>query len=499
MSAMPPEFDPGHGRPHSSRWGRARRAGSAGAAPAPRPSPPPGVAPRGHPDPTGVLLKDLLTVPPSISTPSVSPAGGWDRPDEAVHVSSAVHSFRLASKKVHSFAPYPGSADSRRGLLTAVVLLLVLALGGIAYLLSTNGSSPGSPVGADTPARGPAPIANHAGKPAQAKSPAHAVTTSKAKTHHPPAKSKAKARSKPKRAKAKHPHPPTGLLTAARAQQAFTATWPGFATAANAGDSNVLAQLASPTAVEVAEANRACNCGQFPTVYSSVDLTAPLQKSYPLSFVAEIDGARGRFGPFTVVAILEQQAPKSAWYVGWVTKYVGTTRTLPAGNTVGTSRPPVVAATLATPIQLLAQLFQSVRSSGASPAGNIWSSGLGMPGTEPKDTITALMTAHSQALARHASDTVSYAASYLSPVFASATGWLECGVIGGAILETPARGSVLVQPADHAAYGGDLAAGNYSSVTETDVSDFCVSVSYADVVSPSGLTGGTYSVMGKTA
>jgi hypothetical protein len=444
-----------------------------------------------------VLLKDLLTVSPSISTPSVSPEGEWDRPDEAVHVSSAVHSFRLASKKVHSFAPYPGSADSRRGLLTAVVLLLVLAVGGIAYLLSTNGSSPGSPVGADTPAVGPARTANHARKPARAKPPTHAVTTSKAKTHHPPAKSK--ARTKPKRVKAKRPLPPTGLLTAAKAQQAFTETWPGFATAANAGDSNVLAQLASPTAVEVAEANRACNCGQFPTVYGSVDLTAPLQKSYPLSFAAEIDGARGRFGPFTVVAILEKQAPKSAWYVGWIAKYVGTTSTLPAGNTVGTSSPPVVAATLATPIQLLAQLFQSVRSSGAYPAANIWSSGLGMPGTEPKDTITALITAHSQALARHASDTVSYAASYLSPIFASATGWLECGVIGGAILETPARGSVLVQRANHAAYGGDLAPGNYASVTETDVSDFCVSVSSTDVVSPSGLTGGTYSVMGKTA
>jgi hypothetical protein len=383
-----------------------------------------------------------------------------------------------------------------------LTLLLALAITGVWY---ASAKSAAANTGASTPAAATAPSSTHT--PTTASKPGSGKTASGPSSHHrttekaPATKKRAKPKAHTRSARPKahtrsgRPTAPAKLLTQAIAQQAFSATWIQFAIAANA-DTTSLLRLATPSVVELAEANRACNCGQFPIKFGPVELTAPVETTYPLSFAAEIDDAKGAHGTFTVLAVLEKDSASAGWQVAWVVKYQGTAPTLLSGDSIGTSRPLVVEGTLTSPITAVAGLFQSLSSTGRDASGNIWVGDLNTRGTEPSDTAATLMAAYKAAVARHASDAAIYSATNFSMVFASRSGYLECGQIEGTVVETPTRASYLVQPANQSVYGPMLAPGRYASVTGVDARDFCVVVSVENVVTAIGLAGGTYEVSG---
>lgn len=421
--------------------------------------------------------------------------------DDPIHISSSVRSFRLGSRDLHSFSRYDATG-SRKALIVLVVatLTLVAATAGAAtWYLSFRTPAAAHLASLHTPQTAPPQPPTHKSPTPHKPARAH---KSKPKHHLAPPTHPRKHLTKPTHATKVHKkpkpahHASKGLLTATGAQQAFSATWTSFAVAANSGDTATLNQLATQSVVDVVDANRACNCGQMPISFTSVDITAPAETAYPLSFAAEIDGARGANGPFMVVVIMHKASSAASWQVGWVAKYAGTTPTLTPGTKIGVAGPVVVLGMLTNPILLLAQLFGSLRSIGKAPAGNIWNGDLNAAGTEPSDTAGLLVAAQRAAVARHVSGSISYWATNFSPPFASASGFLECGQIEATINETPARGSVLVQPPNHSVYGAMLAAGNYVSVSALEARDFCVNVSSADVVAAAGLTGGTFSVTG---
>lgn len=424
----------------------------------------------------------------------------WVRPDDSVGISSGRRSFTLTR-----------GATPRREVALLVTVLFALVVASVWYASAKSAAADGNASLLTAPAVSPfaqyptttqvpttsqpptKPKASHTSKPVLHRK----VTT---RPHHPRSNNNpaGKKQAKPKSHKrSSHPKASTGLLTQTVVDKAFSAVWTQFAIAANAGARTSLLALATPSVVDIVEANRACNCGQLPISFGSVELTAPLESTYPISFAAEIDGAKGARGPFTLLAVLQKDSASASWQVAWLVKYRGTTPTLPSGDSIGTARPPVVDGTLTNPITLIAQLFESLSNTGRYPSGNIWVGDLNAQGTEPSDTASALLAAHKAAVARSVSDVSTYTATNFSPVFASSSGYLECGQISGTIVEMPAHGSDLVQPPNHSVYGPMLTPGSYASVTEVGARDFCVVVSLQNVVSASGLTGGTYEVTGE--
>jgi hypothetical protein len=341
------------------------------------------------------------------------------------------------------------------------------------------------------PAKRARPPAHHKVRHVVPKGPAAKPPTkppTKTPTHKPVTKHK------------KKPPPVTNngsLLTAAVAQTAFNSTWPAFATGADAGSASALTFVATPSAIKLALAGHDCACAWWPASTHNVRMTSPEELAYPLSFAAEIDDTAGS-DPRVIVAILQQQSASAPWMVSWVVTYRGTSPVLPATSSFDATRPVIAAGTLTTPITELASLFEAVRSTGYPPPTNFWTSFLSRSG-EPANTAGQLIADHATSVELQRTDVVSYSASRFSPVFASASGYFACGEIDSVTTERPAKGSYLVQPSDHSAYGPTLTPGVYLSVTSTGSSDFCIDVSLAGSVAPAGLTGGVYSTTGVAA
>jgi hypothetical protein len=448
------------------------------------------------------------------------PSKDWNRPDDSITVSSAGRG-QGGVRELARLRP-----AQRRGALAALAAVFVIAFGILIWQFGTAPTPAGHLAGVHTPPPASSTtvatvarprhhqrrVVGHKAKPKSHPKPPPPPTTTSTSTTVPASAGTGTGSGSGTGAGAgsgtgnppgtkpptKKPAPPpaNGLLTTATAQQAFDKTWTPFAEAANAGNTAALSQLATSSVISVVTANRLCLCGQLPVSFTGVRLTSPIEHTYPLSFAAEIDGALTSHGPITLVAVLEKASATSTWQVGWLVKYKGTTPTLPARSTVGSRLPLVVAGALTTPIRMLGQLFQSLRSTGNDVPGNIWAGDLSDTRTEPARTASRLVAEHLAATSNHRSDAVSYWATDFSPIFASVSGYLACGQIEGVVYETPARGSVLPQPANRSNYGPTLAPGRYSAVTEKEARDFCINVSLADVVYPTGLTGGLFLAIG---
>jgi hypothetical protein len=327
------------------------------------------------------------------------------------------------------------------------------------------------------------PSHRHASKPSS--------TTAPAKTQQPPPSGRgtSPATSTSTTAPTTTVVVPTDLLTAASAQSAFDSTWPSFVSAANSGSSGALDQVATPGVVDVAVANSLSAGGAWPGSTGSVDISAPAETSYPLSFAAEVAGAGA-----PVIAVLEQLSASSPWQVAWVVS--GVTQSLPGGTSTGTAASPFGGGSFSTPIAELAEVFQALRSSGKAPAGNPWDSEISSSGSLLGTIGTSLVTDYQASVADQRHDAVSYSASNFSPIFTAGDGWLMCGEIDAQTVETPSHGGVLVQPPNRSSYGPTLGPGNYSSITASATRDACVAVSSGGAVSLAGLTGGLYAVSG---
>jgi cytoskeletal protein RodZ len=282
---------------------------------------------------------------------------------------------------------------------------------------------------------------------------------------------------------------PTVLLSLTSAQKAFSSAWPEFVSAASAGSSSALSEVASPNVVDVALAVNLCGCSSWSSGYSSLSMTSPVETSYPLSFAAQVSSGSSPF-----FAVLEQESASSPWQIDWLASASGATAL--SGSTIGMSAS-ASAGALSGPIAQLAQLFEALRTTGKAPAGNSWDSDINSPGTELTTTADQLISDYQASIADQRHDAVTYTATDYSPVFASAGGgFLECAEISAQTVETPAKGGVLVQPPDRSIYGPTLAPGSYSSITAFAARDACVAMSSGGSASLIGLAGGLYDVTG---
>ena len=78
------------------------------------------------------------------------------------------------------------------------------------------------------------------------------------------------------------------LLGLSQAEAAFNSTWPRFLRDAD-DDSDDLTNVLTPHALRVLVGNVDCPCTTIATARTSVELTAPIESSYPLSFLVDIN------------------------------------------------------------------------------------------------------------------------------------------------------------------------------------------------------------------
>jgi hypothetical protein len=295
---------------------------------------------------------------------------------------------------------------------------------------------------------------------------------------------------------------PTGASTdpqptEASAQAAFDHTWAGFTSALEQNDLTGMAAYATPGVVNVVKGYFLCGCAPWPPQTSSVNFTAPVETSFPSSFLAEVTVPDYDGNPLIIDAVLTEAAAGAPWLVSFlVTNYeqdlLGTTSAaamddLPPPQTV-----------LGPAIDETASFLQEMVTTG-SAAGNPWYAGTddATDGSAIGQLGASLAGTYHANVAQGYAFPVTYSVSRTSVVFSTSEGDVECAEIDGDGTATHPGGTV-TQPVDQSEYGVTLAPGGYSSVTVVSARDVCMDQQVAPVRMV-GLIGGAYQATGVPA
>lgn len=288
------------------------------------------------------------------------------------------------------------------------------------------------------------------------------------------------------------------LMSEALARRTFSRLWPRlyddvFIDAAD------LPHVATRGVIRTLEADVECGCGLIARTPEPLELTAPIEAAYPLSFLAELDEPHFKLGnrpaAFVLLAVFERLSPRSPWLVSDMAGYGGSVHTLGATSYRTMHADPIPLAFPISPLfAQLAAVFESARESGHLPPGNDWDNTEMVHAQQPGNTILSLIAEHDSTRGGGVTITGWYRVVQRSRVFDTAVGNLQCAEIDG-------RGSDLggsqVQPADRDEYGPTLPAGTYSEVTLVSARDVCVISAGPHTFSFNGIQGGTYRAVGK--
>jgi hypothetical protein len=282
-------------------------------------------------------------------------------------------------------------------------------------------------------------------------------------------------------------------LTAALTTQVVRNVWAEFTNAAAEDDVPGMLAVASRPVAQVMEARFVCLCQPWPSSYSSLEVTAPTEHSYPLSFFAEIDQPDNSTGPETQLAVFTDQDRTAHWMITYLSSYGGDDPMLDLPSAL--DAPVATDPPQATSFEQLASMFESLRQSGKPPAGNPWDWTISDSGHQPSDFADDLIDSHQTDTAFHIVSSVSYTVSSYSPSFSISLGDISCAMLTVQMSLRPAHGSFLVQPSTEGAVGSLLPSGDYSSVAEQGSVDLCL-VKADGTTEVQGVIGGLYNADG---
>lgn len=290
--------------------------------------------------------------------------------------------------------------------------------------------------------------------------------------------------------------PPPGVgsppLTAATAQEVFDSSWPPFAEAFATGDTAGVAAYADTDVQEAIAGWFDCGCGPWPTAYQQVFMSAPRETSYPLSFLAEVQGRAYSQQPMVIEAVFTKEDAGAPWLITYLVSFVDGSAYL-TRNTMATPAP-----TFTFDVSIvggqLASFFQTVFATGKPPSGSWPQTGSIAQETERiQSSRSSLKTDHFQ-------ETLVYRAGPHSVAFAIPGGAFMCGEIRSHSVLTSSIGQPLVQPSTRSTFGQELPPGSYSSVTSDTMRDACWTVTStgagAGTATPVSFLGGAYSRVG---
>jgi len=289
--------------------------------------------------------------------------------------------------------------------------------------------------------------------------------------------------------------PPGDLVTQAVAQDVLATTWVGFAQAMLSDDRGSLNAYTTTSALNDANATLDCGCLSGPMTYSSTAISTPPQSSYPLSFLAYLNGLGYNQQSETWVVDFTKTSPATAWVVAFLTSYAEGDK---LGQLMSNSLLPSI--TVPYPLeeapQAYADFFQRLDST--LNAGN------GRPADYATDdqldsevSTTTEIDEREKALGLH--DTYTHSVDQVSPIFpqvvdGSVLGEEECFSVAVTDDVTSANGSPIVQPADQSAWGLRVPPGSYSSLNIKQEEAACVGESQISAITLLSSSGGQYSI-----
>jgi hypothetical protein len=259
-------------------------------------------------------------------------------------------------------------------------------------------------------------------------------------------------------------------LTVAQAQQAFATTWPEFDTAFVQGQLGVLARYSTPQLLEAASGATGCGCAWGLAPHSHIFFSVPIERTYPLSFLAQISSPAPRhsiYSPYVTMAVLTKSSATSRWLVAYLIRYAGDNRYLTSSV--------IEAAPKATfPITevgaQLANFFTAMVTTGSPPPQDNWTP-TGSTGQEINDYLDD--KADIERLGDQ--QQTNFIGLDASPAFAYPDGDLTCANYQSiSVVSAPADAPV-VQPSDQITWNA-LAPGTYSSFTKVGMHQVCYAV-----------------------
>ncbi len=251
-----------------------------------------------------------------------------------------------------------------------------------------------------------------------------------------------------------------------------------------------LLSIATPTVAHVVQAQDVCGCDEFWSSYTSVEFTAPVQQSYPLSFFAEVDQKDNPGGAEIQMLVFERQTAAGPWLITYAMGYAGTVHLLDAPTKLGYT--PTSTPLESTPFVELAALFQSLRQTGVPLAGDWWNSLINEPRKELTDFASGLTSGYDLDQALGVVPEATFGVDDYSASFSVPGGAISCATITGQVTMRPQDGLTMAQTNGSSVFGPLVPPGAYSSVTFHESVDTCL-VLLKGIYEMQGMSGGTYS------
>jgi hypothetical protein len=283
---------------------------------------------------------------------------------------------------------------------------------------------------------------------------------------------------------------PSEALTTAAVTHVFKQIWPLFAEYASEDYLAGLLSIATQDVAHVVQAQDVCGCDEFWSPYTSVEVTAPVQDSYPLSFFAEVDQKDNPGGAEIQMLVFERQTAGEPWLITYAMGYGGTVPLLTAPADLGSV--PTSTSPSPGPFNELAALFDSVRQTGSPPAGGWWNSLINEPGKELTDFVSELADGYYIDQSLGVAPQANFGLDDLSTAFPVPGGSISCATITAEVTMAPAVGSSMVQTNSSSAFGPLVPPGTYSTITFHEAVDTCL-VLVNGIYGMQGMSGGTYS------
>lgn len=290
--------------------------------------------------------------------------------------------------------------------------------------------------------------------------------------------------------------PSGSLLTPATTTAVVNEEWTVFANAGSYATASDLSRIAAPGVVDLMISRQVCGCGSWPSGYSSLEVTAPPEPNYPLSFLAEIDQPHDSAGAQIQVAVFAKQSASARWLIMYLSGYGGSQHSLYPGALLSQEPPPLLPGD--QPFVDMAKLLASERQSGAPPSGDFWDSNAEEQSGEIADVADNLRQTYDDDQNSGLQASADFYVANYSQAFSAGSYGAQCAEIIGSVLVTSRYSTPVVQPQSQTAFG-PLAPGDYSSVTEMDVYELCMDQRTTDYVFAITLTGNTYSFTGVPA
>jgi hypothetical protein len=269
-------------------------------------------------------------------------------------------------------------------------------------------------------------------------------------------------------------------LTLAMADEAVNQIWPEFAGDANSADFKGIETFASPEVAALTVALELSRTFPWDTSYDSVEISAPSERRYPLSFFAEIDQDQGTGRASIDVLVLERP---SAGY-GGDNKTIGRS-TVNAPADPGSALPTY-------PFQGFAALLQSERVTGHAPSGNPWDSAIAIPNASQTVYAQSYAEAHQFFIGQGDTSAGQFKAVDYSQTFAALTGSVSCAMITASVMIRSRSGDALFQPTNRSTFGPLVKPGSYFEIKYLEILGLCLVNPELNDFNVVGTFGGTY-------